>query len=102
MEIKFRGRYKGKYIYGDLTYKYGDAAIFVKGDNHYFDHCYQPNKNSIAQLATHDDEDNEVYTGDEVHADNGEDYFVELRPVFVNVDGGEILLNPPKHFTLKR
>ena len=57
--------------------------------------------NSVAQLATLDSDEDEVYTGEIVHADNGEDYFVELRPVFVNVDGGETLIDPPKHFTLK-
>lgn len=101
MEIKFRGKdFEELLCYGNFIYDKNLGSYYI---NHgYSFETTQIQIPSLAQLATHDDDDAEVYTGDEVHADNGEDYRVELRPVFVNLDGGEILLNPPKHFTLKR
>lgn len=102
MEIKFRGRklHTDDFYYGDFVHSVPQSTFPGLIDaNGFYVSAIHPE--TVAQLATHDDDDAEVYTGDEVHADNGEDYRVELRPVFVNLDGGEVLLNPPKHFKLK-
>ena len=100
MKIKFRGRdFEELYCYGNLIYDSYSGDYYINITDSF--ETTQVQIPTVAQLATLDSDDDEVYTGDVVHADDGEDYFVELRPVFVDVDGGETLFNPPKHFTLK-
>lgn len=91
-QIKFRGRYKGKYIYGDLTHEYGDAAIFVKGDANHFDHCYQPDHDTIAQLIATDRNGYEVYEGDPIKLADGWRCTATFRHFGAIIDGNATLI----------
>ena len=101
MQIKFRGlRTNGSgYAVGELTTFIGHPQICFNTEQGW--KVENVDERTIRQFATTDSNGKEVYAGEIVHAGNGEDYFVELRPVFVNVDGGETLINPPKKFWLK-
>lgn len=96
MDIKFRGKdRRGNIFFGTYDEKTATIDDFDYASSHVVEH------ETVAQLATHDDEDNEVYTGDKVIGPDGRNYTSKLVPMFLCDDDDTLHLFDPNEIHLK-
>lgn len=99
--IKFRGKaFNGKYVYGDLIHT-GYKPCIIAGKNTYF---VKPE--SVAQLVGYSKEGYEIYEGDTVVSDIGNEFIARLQPQafqptqfndIINLDIGSFHLKEDKN-----
>ena len=80
MRIKFRGRNidTGEVVFGDLRIIGIHPHIFKEAQCYYDEELIEVDKDSVAQLVGYDVNDNEVYEGDKVISEYGDEVVARL------------------------